>query len=243
MSEFTLMVKTIARPDCLERLLVSVRKFYPDMPVVVTDDSKEPYPEVSQRLGYLNHHVMPFDTSAPACYNFMLERIQTRYMILADDDMIFTEDTRIDLWVPFLNAGIFDVLGGAVKARRNGSYANYVGDLTFENSGRRLILRRKVADARKITVPLKADVCMNFFGAKTDRIRMCPWDGDLKIYRHLDWFMTAKEVGLKVGYHPGVEAIHDHRPGLPYYMELRHGRIPDGKQQFMDKRGLTEVID
>ncbi|MBF0245395.1 MAG: glycosyltransferase family 2 protein, partial [Planctomycetes bacterium] len=36
---FTFVIKTFNRYDCLERLLISINRFYPSAPIVVVDDS------------------------------------------------------------------------------------------------------------------------------------------------------------------------------------------------------------
>ena len=39
--DITVVVKTFERPECLRRLVSSIRRFYPGIPVFVVDDSRE----------------------------------------------------------------------------------------------------------------------------------------------------------------------------------------------------------
>jgi len=42
MNDLTVVVKTFQRPDALRRLLASIRRFAPSLPVYVVDDSEQP---------------------------------------------------------------------------------------------------------------------------------------------------------------------------------------------------------
>lgn len=52
------------------------------------------------------------------------------------------------------------------------------------------------------------DVVANFFIAKTEKIRALRWDGDLKLGEHQDFFLRAKQAGLKVATCSDVKVYH-----------------------------------
>jgi len=247
------MVKTIARPRCLLRLLESLRNFYPDTSVVVADDGRPEDQEQSMKVcmefdaefvSYI------FNSGAPACYNDMVKNfVKTEYVCLLDDDFVFTEQSRIEDLLVWVQAGVFDVMGGCVVAR--GSMANFIGNLRYTKT--QVVFERMFAgmtDAQK--GPLQADVIPNFWAAETDALKAVPWDGEQKVFRHLDWFMYAKYVcpgeymrkapALRVGYLNTVRIDHQHQQSGTYYEDLRHGAIPEYRQRFCKKWDVHEVI-
>ena len=53
----TIATKTFLRPHKLKILLQSIRKYYPDITVIVADDSKEPL-EINDELRGVLHHAL-----------------------------------------------------------------------------------------------------------------------------------------------------------------------------------------
>lgn len=53
----TIATKTFLRPHKLKILLQSIRKYYPDLTVIVADDSKEP---LTIEDDYVEYYLMPF---------------------------------------------------------------------------------------------------------------------------------------------------------------------------------------
>lgn len=240
MTNATLMIKTVARPECLRKLLKSVRIYYPALPILIADDSKQPYPEIAVAYG-AEVHVLPFDTGAPASYNHLMQFVKTPYTILGDDDFVFTKETQLEKWIPYLEVGLCDLVGGPViAAHRNGKPASFVGN--FEVDDGVLKLRRTLRDQIAfLRSPVRADVVMNWFCIRTEVLQGCPWDGDQKVFRHLDWFLAAKKAGIRVMYSPNVPVLHDHGRGEAYYGELRHGRMKDYIRRFCEKHGFRDV--
>jgi len=115
----TFMVSTCFRPLALHDLLQSLRTHYPETPIIIADDSDEPYPgiakgydpvtyltpgsglpelEIDEETGETVGH------GAPLCYNYMLDHIKTKYVVLLDDDFVFTERTNIRHWFKFIDS-------------------------------------------------------------------------------------------------------------------------------------------
>lgn len=58
----TIATKTFLRPDKFKILLQSIRKYYPDLTVIVADDSKEP---LEIKDDYVEYYTMPFGKVCP----------------------------------------------------------------------------------------------------------------------------------------------------------------------------------
>jgi len=236
----TVLVKTILRPQKCRAMLESLRDRFTG-PIVVCDDSPVHYPEVGDGL-HVTWQRYSTDIGIGACLNTALEfAVDTPYAALLDDDFIITERTDMTRWIPFLEYDVYDVIGGAVR-RMDGSLQGYVGMLDY-NGGDSLVLNR-VPDIGAVANVSTVDLIMNFFAARTETLREIGWDEALKVFRHEDWFLRAKCLRKRVGYHPHVEVLHNNvKPGEDdpeEYRALRRHRLPKYRAMFCDKWGLDE---
>ena len=92
MDEVTIIIKTLDRCDCLINLLDSIFKKYPKIRVLVGDDSEISSKEkVMKKFGEYNlkYFDLEKDCGLSAGRNFLLNKVQTKYFVLADDDFVF----------------------------------------------------------------------------------------------------------------------------------------------------------
>ena len=256
MSSFAFMVKTILRPKALAAFLESLYPRYPNAPVWIADDSKTPYPEVADGYPNVTYNTFPYDIGIGHCYNWMLERIQEPYVVLCDDDFIFDDRTQIERFLPFLEADLFDLVGGAVWAPPRNTYQGFVGRFTQGNGGG--VISESTINLEKIRVEdvlgeiTPCEICMNFFAAKREVLQDVGWDPNLKVCRHEDWFLRfngyrpkqEKMEGYRAAFYPGVVVVHDNKwYRNEEYMALRRGRFngPEGRGGFVKKWGFEFV--
>jgi len=93
-SQITAIIATFKRPDCLEKLLTSIKEFYPNLKTIIYDDS-----DTDKGLSWSRNH--------------LVSQVKTPYYLLLDDDFIFTEDTKIENLLKKLRQG-YDIVGGAL---------------------------------------------------------------------------------------------------------------------------------
>lgn len=101
----TFCIKTFERKECLERLLFSIASYYPDAEILIADDSKkfdvDFYLDLYKRLkeeGLENKptaHNLGYDKGISYGRNFLVDKTQTKYCLILDDDYKFTEKTNI----------------------------------------------------------------------------------------------------------------------------------------------------
>ena len=104
MDDVTIAIKTFERPESLKDLLVSIRKFYPQTPIIVADDSKIPYtPQMARDFSNIECISLPFDVGISVGRNAMLKRIKTKYFVLCDDDLLFYEQTMLEKFKKILD--------------------------------------------------------------------------------------------------------------------------------------------
>lgn len=241
----TLIVKTFERPACLRQLLASIREqFGSAYPVLIADDSAQPYrDEILDEYGDIvtDYVVLPFNTGVSAGRNALLERIETEYFVLNDDDFFYGSMTRFDRALSVLNTHNFDILGGPLleKERRyllptlperiadalrmyreQWAFNSWIASITPTKDGGVSIAKQAVR-----SLPHTCDLVLNFFIARTAAVRdtVGGWSPELKsIGEHWEFFYRCKQAGLKVGFTDEFSAYHHAIEDSATYRSHRH---------------------
>lgn len=207
----TALIKTFERPHALKRLVASVKRFYPALPIVVVDDSRDP-----TSLDGVETVVLPYDTGISEGRNQGLCHVHTKYVLLLDDDFVFFRHTRLEPALALMDEhpGI-DIMGGEVI------------DLP-------LFRKQRVPEGGlfpTVAVPALPPgstigglaVCAkvpNFFIAQAARLALVPWDPRLKRMEHADFFTRAFGV-LTTVFNPALKCLHAPTPYDAAYMRKR----------------------
>lgn len=231
-SEVTFCVKTFERPDALMTLQHSIRKYYPDNPIIIADDSEKPlHPDYFDSNTHI--HAMPYDSGLSAGRNEVIAMAKTPYIVLLDDDFRFTPATQIWKWLPWIESGIFDIMGGGL--RLNGKRVTH-----FEGSLELAGTVLKCGHSTQGINPMRCDCILNFFCADRVNILNVGWDEELKLGEHLDFFMRCQQAGLSVGYHPEVQA--DHVPmKSKAYNSIRYPKAAFFREKFREKWNIHQI--
>jgi len=235
-NDITIIVKTMLRPDSIDRFLRSVYRYYPDIPVLVADDGKV------SCLGSLPDNTtkvpVPVDAGLAACRNLLLKEVRTSLFVLCDDDFEFTPATRLEIFREIIKEQGLDILGGQLI--KNGEPLKCCGSLSD-------IMGNLVCEAITKTQPCcgnkyrfcRAEMIGNFFMGHTQIVRMIGWDNQFKFGgEHQDFFLRCK--CLKVGWTPDTTAIHHHDRPAKYAEYYR--RMWQGQQAMLKKHGLKNIV-
>jgi glycosyltransferase involved in cell wall biosynthesis len=235
--QLTAVVKTFERPQALRRLVASIRRRYPELRVIVVDDSRQPV-----ELPGIEMVILPYDSGVSAGRREGLRRVRTKYMLNLDDDFVFYRQTKLPGALAIMERHPeIDVMGGEVvnlpffhraDYGRAGVYA--AGAAPTMPAGSRiggLAVYDKVA---------------NFFVARTERVRLVDWDPALKRMEHADFFSRARGVLTSV-FNPDLKCLHAGTPFDRAYMEKRLDvagdaavlRMRYGEARRADDRRLT----
>lgn len=182
-SDITAMIKTFERPDACARLVRSLKRLYPAMPIIVVDDSRDPQPLPGTIFVRL-----PFDSGVGAGRQAGIERVRTPFLLNLDDDFLLYRRTN---------------LGAALDALARHSQLDLVGGwvidlpLFITHDFRTASLfptnaRAKVAAGTRFGAVEVLDKVPNFFLARTDAVRAVGWNARLKRLDHADFFTRAK---------------------------------------------------
>ncbi len=210
--EVTAIIKTFESPLCLDRLIRSIRRFYPGLRVLVADDSIHPKPR--DDVQYIR---LPPDVGLSAGRNALLARVDTPFFLLLDDDFEFHAATRIDRLARVVATGRVSIAAGEfLNLRWKRKFWGLYKKRKLRPSPYHGLIERD-GDQLKLTRGCRSqeddyflcDLVNNFFVARTSDVKaMGGWDEDLKLNEHLEFFLRAKQHGLPVAYIPQVSVLH-----------------------------------
>jgi len=224
----TLIVKTFERPQCINRLVYSIKIMYPQLRIIVADDSKQ-----HQAISGVEHLRMPYDSGVSAGRNLALSKVDTPFVVTLDDDFVFNGRTRLERWLQILESTSLDLVGGNVDG-----HPNYHASLHIVDDA--LVFRLEPVGQEDGF--MLWNIVLQFWMGRTDRIReIGGWDDEFKTVDHIIFF--ARSVGkLKVGHCPEVGV--GHMPIKdPNYYQHRNGRMQQYLRLLMDRLGVKRVID
>jgi len=257
MEDITFIIKTFERKRCLRRLINSILVKYPNAAILVADDSEvscKSYYEQSKYYNNVKVFELSKDCGLSAGRNYLLDRVETKYFMLLDDDFVFDKYTNIDRAIELLKEKEVDILGGYIRnyvpinnlytffkcliqtILRYSKPANYLGTMDYNSDTKTLTVNYI---RKQFPVYTDTELVLNFFVAKTDIIRdKNRWDDELKLQEHTAFFYTAKKQGLKIGF--SNEFSVQHKPiKTKSYNSYRERNFV---QLFMKKNGIETII-
>jgi hypothetical protein len=182
-SGITAVIKTFGRPKACARLVRSLQRLYPAMPIVVVDDSREPRSISGTSLVRL-----PFDSGVGTGRQAGLERVETPFLLNLDDDFLLYRGTHLGLALDALSRhSQLDLVGGRVIDL----------PLFITHDFRRASLfttnaSSRLAPGTRLGAVEVLDKVPNFFLARTDAVRAVGWNPRLKRLDHADFFTRAR---------------------------------------------------
>jgi len=226
MKDVGIVVVTFIRDNVLIGCLNSIRKFYPEISIYVVDQGKTSYhKEVFMFKNKINYFRVPWDAGLSASRNIGLSVAKEKYVMICDDDFIFTEKTKLENWKEILDAHpeIGLVAGQLIT---NGQRWNYEYNLEFFDNGYYMKEIRGVDWHETQGIPFHfADLVLNFFLMRKETWSDVPWDADYKVaHEHLNYFLDLKKSKWKAAYTPSVIANHDRKPAQDEYEILRNSK-------------------
>lgn len=196
--DLTIIIKTFDRHICIKNLLKSIYEFYKnDIKIIICDDGKNKFDIKSLQneinIDNIKKVDTKFDIGLSKGRNILLNMVETKYFLLADDDHEFTENTKLEVMYDILEKykkidlvasdHWIDIINGKKSIRR------YNGKM-YKNGH---ILYCKTNNFTEMIDEYKVyDYTLNFFMARTKKIKEIYWDNDLKILEHLEFFYRAK---------------------------------------------------
>lgn len=236
----TAIIKAFERSNKLLELVESIRKYYPELSIIIVDDSKIKLEHDWDDCTIYKH--VDYDIGLAEGRNIAVREVKTPYTLLLDDDFYFTEDTKIETFLDILEKHDFDLVAGDVID--NGTQTRiFRGD--FQIKENKLYLKYKVGNLQKGQYP-QFDFVINFFMARTELLLQSPWDKELKVREHEDFFVRLKKTKAKITFTPKVSIFHypdmEIQEKSDVYQQMRHERLEHFHRLACEKIGVDDIV-
>lgn len=117
MQDVVILITTFQRDDLFFQCVKSIREFYPDIAIFSVDTGRQKEEDGVLNIEYkYTQYRLQFDAGVCAAKNEGLRRIpeKYKYIIILEDDVIFTENTRLEIWYDILERREhIGIIGGA----------------------------------------------------------------------------------------------------------------------------------
>jgi len=252
MDEPTLVFVTIARPQCAIRLIQSARDRFPAMPIEMVEQvDGDSELEAVCRTYRVGRTAVPFDSGVSVCRNLALAKAKTPYVVLADDDFVFTEATSWDKAIGFLDGHPdFGFVGGELeapdRAERTTAFLRS-RNFAFDETAKGLLMVPAAAFAwNRIAFEGETfqvcDMVSQWGVARAEILREQRWDERFKTGgEHLDLFLRLRrrQPRSRVAFSTCLKAEHRSETNETY-RALRERR--DWVEIFGGKWGLDYIL-
>jgi glycosyltransferase involved in cell wall biosynthesis len=264
-NNISILIKTFNRKGSLVQLLRSLEKMNCQMPILIADDSQQPYgEEIIAAFSNLSiqYYPLPFDSGLAAGRNFLLQKVQTSFFLLCDDDFVLSPETDFDKILELMEQQQLDIAGGAFlnfirpnNLKRwirvmltpslawryitgNMEISYHTGHFSVEDNHCKLSMSNN-----KPPEPVyRCDIVNNFFIGRTGQVlRIQGWDGHFKVGEHEEFFFRAKLSGLKTVYVDGF-AVNHYPVSTKTYLPYRQ-RSLQLKNDFPEKYGFKSYTE
>ncbi|XP_002735531.1 beta-1,4 N-acetylgalactosaminyltransferase 1-like [Saccoglossus kowalevskii] len=196
-NKVTIVAKTFERYDCVNALISSVNKFYPNMTIIIADDS-----ENKQKLegNNVKHYLMPFLEGYAAGKNLLVSQVRTKYFLWVDDDFVFTNHTILERFIEKLESPTaeLDLVAGQLMSpegkisiflnKHSWAQASYTNE---ENGGCISESHASYGTLKEFPNCQLKDMVINFFMAKTEAVRKVGFDLEFERISHRDFYVDA----------------------------------------------------
>lgn len=216
-SRVTMIVKTFERPATVRRLIRTARRVFEGR-IIVADDSLVPLTDLGDGVEIIP---LPFNVGLSAGRNAALDRVETEYVFVTDDDTVFTQASDIVAMMEYLDDNTeVDLIAIQLVnlpwwyALDNTAQALYPGAAPPLRQPGELI-------GGAMVVPKTENV----FLARTASVKAIRWDDDLRLVEHKDFFSRASGRLVCVQA-DGVRAYHVRTPYNAFYMKHRWDVMP-----------------
>ncbi len=217
--KLTMLIKTFERPKELKRLIDSIRWFYPEVKIIIVDDSM--FPSKTEGVQTI---VLPYDSGVSAGRKQGLNAVRTKYFLLLDDDFIFYRKTDLEPIVKKLDSySEIDILGGKVVNLPLYTSSKYKDSSLHPTNKNSLKSVGSIIGSMVVQ-----DKVANFYIGRTQSVKLVGWDERIKRLDHADFFTRAKGVLLSV-FTSEYKVLHAQTPFHKSYMDKRNDYKEDQK--------------
>lgn len=214
----TIIFKSFERQRLARQLYKNIRSYYPDIKIIIADDSEKPLKIKGENLEVIN---LPFNSGLSYGIIKALEMVKTPYVIRLDDDELLTPFSNFHKHLSFLEReDRVDLVAVSFRqALRNGSLEEtaesfYKQDM--RNAYKPLIIphKTKIEDYFVVGKP------PNIFIARTEALRKVGYDKNIRMIDHHEFFLRASGEIVSC-FEPYSFVYHRHDFSDKHYLKYR----------------------
>jgi hypothetical protein len=193
-NQIGIVIVNFLRNKLLLNLVVSIFKYQPGVKLYIVEQGiyNKELELFYDMLTAKGHEIIyaGFDAGLSHCRNLGVAKVTEPYVMWCDNDNLFLETTKLDLAIEKLKSYNLDILGLAELF--DNKIRHYEVNLTIRLNQ---VIYKEAETTPDIT---RCDMCMNCCVARTEIFKGLQWDSRMKLAEHLDFFLTAKQIGMKV---------------------------------------------
>lgn len=237
MDNLTIIVTTFNRPWIAKRCCQSIAKELPGVKILLVDDGNPPAIKAKPFPEEVEIHRMDFDSGLSVKRNYGVELAETEYVAIFDDDFIFDENQPLTEAVeylqerPSLDLLTFNLLNDQDQIL---SYAS-----VFVR--RHKTLKRVASPYEQVDKHIPCQCGFNAMVARRDVLLENPWDNQLKLGEHWDFFLRLAQAKKNVALYAEGFIRHQRVTTNPNYVKYRR-RLPQFRKLALKKHGLSYYI-
>jgi len=188
--EIAHIIPTHERPAVAQRLVDSINHFYPGSRIYVCDDSQTP----ESYDGATDVPATAYDIGLSAKRNLLVQASDEPFVMLWDDDYVCTSNTDLGVFWTLLQEVEGCGMVGAewTLGQSEGREVWFTGQLI--PNGAEVQVRppegppERIETAGGTLLYHEVDLLPNFFMARRELLEAVPWDEELKLNEHLEFF-------------------------------------------------------
>ena len=217
-------IKTIIRFDKTEQQIASIRKLYPSIPILVTDDGHMDESDRYKHMKNVHYYYMGFDRGISAGRNALVSLAKSEFIVLMDDDMIWESSFSLNVAIHRLIITKASILTFGLSDR-----GPYMGHLFKDDDILHLCLfdSHKKLSFRVNEFPqcYRSDIGLNLMVAKRSFLIEHPWPEQYKLGEHpiYFWMLKQRSRGSVVAC-PDMVIKHNNRNVANYTAEYKQLR-------------------
>lgn len=197
----TAIVATYEREQHLGELIDSFRSAYNGLKFVVADNSVNKYPRND-----VTYVPLEAGSGISISRNKALEKVQTPYTLLVDDDHVCISETKLESLLSYLIKNKLDIVAGDQREAHSEPF-EFHGQYQFDRDRLLHYVAIPRADHGSWT---QFDTTPNFFVARTDKLKKLMWTPELRFAKeHDDFFLRAMKDALKVSFLSDVAVLNN----------------------------------
>jgi len=192
MRDITFGITSFERPELLSNLVQSILKRYPLAQIVVADNGRR-HARLPDRV---KHLILPFDCGLSSARNALVDQLQTKYLLILEDDFLFTQETLIEPLLEVLESDeTIGAVGGALRTV-HGRVSAYALDIEVfrETMYVREATHRLYFTPSGVAYRL-CDMIWNFALFRREMLEDHRWIDRLKVGEHCPYFHQVKLAG------------------------------------------------